>query len=383
LLSAGGDSMVLRCTECRYDIGIPLPELKKRAIYLDQFVFSAIFKLKGGGRPPLGQHEFYEQLEPLLRRVVLLQQAVLPHSDLHSSETIVFRDPRGLREAYEGIGGDASLKDSHDVEASQVFAYATAFRDGTEPVLQLTPEEVLDTRWNEWLPDIRISVNTDYSTFADGIRRNRDHGFAALKSLFDAWANEKPTFAQLVQQELKFGQHRRAAVTNLMRRIAQAHADLDFDEILYASMEPIWREFRLLLDFFREGQAEPEETMVVRRLNEFWDWPRLSEMPFNKISAYLFAAIGRRVAAGQRKFTRGVMNDIRAIAAYAPYMDAMFIDREMAELLSEEPLKSELSYRARIFSYANADAFLDYLRRLEAGASDEIRKYARRIYGVQ
>ena len=29
--------------------------------------------------------------------------------------------------------------------------------------------------------------------------------------------------------------------------------------------------------------------------------------------------------------TRGFMNDVRAISAYAPYVDAMFVDRECAD----------------------------------------------------
>lgn len=381
-LTVRGKAMALRCTECRYTINVPLPELNKATIYLDQFVFSAIFKMKGGGRTPLGKQGFYEELEPLLRRVVLLQQAILPHSDVHSSETIVFEDARGLREAYEGLGGDVSLKSTHDVEANQVFAYATAFRDGGEPVLQLTPDQILDTDWNEWLPEMRIALNTDYSVFAAGIRRDRDHGFAALKGVFDSWAHESPTFHDLLRRELRFGAHRRAALAHVMMRMAQAHADIDVDEILNASMEPIWREFRLLVSFFGGDKSEAGEAEAVRRVGECWDWPRFREMQFHKISAYLFAALGRRVAMGQKLFTRGIMNDIRAIAAYAPYVDAMFVDRECAELLNEEPLKSALSYRARIFSYSNADAFLDYLRALEANASDEVRGCAKRIYGV-
>jgi hypothetical protein len=381
LLSAGGDRMILRCTECRHTIHVPLPELNKKTIYLDQFVFSALFKLKGGGRPPIGQHEFYQELEPLLRRVVLLQQAILPHSDVHSSETIVFSDARGLREAYESLGEDVSLKDTHDIEINQVFAYAAAFRDEAEPQLNLVPDEVLDHGWNEWLPDMRITVNGDYSMFAEGIRRERDHGFAALKSLFENWANEKPSFGAVLRRELRLGAHKRSALAQVMARMTRAQGELNVDELLHASLEPIWREFRMLTDFFQTASPEGNEAGAVRRVGEFWDWPRFREMPFNQISANLFAGLGRRVAMGQRKFTRGIMNDIRTIAAYAPYVDAMFIDRECAELLSEEPLRSTLSYRAKIFSYSSAGAFLDYLRELDANASQEIRQYAQRIYG--
>ena len=55
------------------------------------------------------------------------------------------------------------------------------------------------------------------------------------------------------------------------------------------------------------------------------------------------------------------MNDVRAISTYAPYVDAMFVDRECAELLGEGRLRDELEYKARIFSFADTQAFIDYL----------------------
>lgn len=378
-LGAGRDVMTLRCTTCRYSHDEVLPEVDKAVIYLDQFVFSTIFKIKAGGQAPLGQADFYHELIPLLRRVVLLQQAILPHSDLHSNETIVFRDPRGLREAYEKIGGDFSLRNSRDVELNQILAFAQAFRDAAEPQLNLSPDEILQGTRNDWLPDMRISVNVNYDQFADGIRRNRDKGFAALGELVAAWADEKPPFRELLRRESQFGKHRRAALDEVMRRIATASVEATGMDMLDAIHEPVWQEFVLLRDFFGEGASEQDS---IRRVGEFWDWPRMKDMPFNRIFAYLFAAFGRRVTMGQRSFTRGLMTDFQAIAAYAPYVDAMFVDRECATLLGEGSLRKELQYRARVYSYANKYEFLAYLREIEARATGEVREYAARIYGL-
>ncbi len=106
-------------------------------------------------------------------------------------------------------------------------------------------------------------------------------------------------------------------------------------------------------------------------------------MPQNKISAYLFAAVSRRVAAGEKKIVdRGLLNDISAVSTYAPYMDAMFLDNRFAALLSEEPLATEMNYKVRIFSLKNKDAFLAYLSEIEENTPDEVRDLAARIYGV-
>jgi len=380
LLTAGGNVITLRCTTCRYSHGDALPPVDKATIYLDQFVFSAIFKIKTGGQAPNGHQSFYDELIPQLRHVVHLQQAILPHSDLHSNETLVYRDPRGLRDAYEHIGGNVSLRGSRDIEMDQVFAFARAFRDGNEPALNLAPDEILQGSRNDWLPDMLMSVNVDYSQFADGIRRERDKGFAALSEVVAAWADEKPSFRELLRRESQFGKHRRSALATVMQRMASASAVGDGMDLLYAALEPVWREFLLLRDFLREGASDKD---AMRRVGDFWDWPRLNEMPYNRIFAYLFAAFGKRVTMGQRKFTRGLMTDFQAIAAYAPYVDAMFIDRECALLLGEGELKHDLKYRARIFSYANKQDFLNYLHDLEDQATAEVRAYAERIYGIK
>lgn len=370
--------MVLRCSACRYSHNEELPAVEKATIYLDQFVFSNIFKIKTGRRAPLGHGDFYDELIPLLRRVVLLQQALLPHSDLHVSETIVFNNARDLREAYESIGGGAALRDSREIELDQVLAFAHAFRDGSEPLLALAPDEIIRGRRNDWLSDMRISVNSDYSNFADGIRRDRDSGFAALSQATSVWANEKPAFKQQLRLELQYGNHKRNALASLRRRISTVGDNDDAMEFLSITQAPAWQEFYVLLDFFGSGTPSIE---AERRVYDFWDWDRLSDMPCNRISAYLFAGLARRVGMGQRKLTPGMMTDFRAISTYGPYVDAMFIDRECALLLSEGELRHDLDYRARIFSYANKADFLAYLRGLEAQASAEVRYYADRIYG--
>ena len=80
-------------------------------------------------------------------------------------------------------------------------------------------------------------------------------------------------------------------------------------------------EHQLLRDaFIRAGHGEREAGREVVR---FWEWERLREVPHHRISSYLFAGLARRVVAGQRRVTRGFMNDVRAISAYAPYVEAI------------------------------------------------------------
>ena len=134
-LSAGRDRVTLRCTECRYSHSEALPEVDKHVIYLDQSIFSFLLQVEGGGRLPSGHEEWARELYRRIRRVVLLQQVVLPHSDVHRDETIVFHSPNELRAVYERIGGDVRLKDTLDVERMQMWEYAQAYIEQREPAL--------------------------------------------------------------------------------------------------------------------------------------------------------------------------------------------------------------------------------------------------------
>jgi hypothetical protein len=72
--------------------------------------------------------------------------------------------------------------------------------------------------------------------------------------------------------------------------------------------------------------------------------------PMHRIFAYLFAAFAWRISSGQRpKIKASLLNDFTAIATCAPYVDAMLVDKECAFLLKQGRLRSELSYKARIF----------------------------------
>lgn len=59
------------------------------------------------------------------------------------------------------------------------------------------------------------------------------------------------------------------------------------------------------------------------------------EIPFNDIASSLWASIAHQAAYGGRKKPpdRGMVSDIDMISTLLPYCDAMFIDREMFELL--------------------------------------------------
>ena len=107
-----------------------------------------------------------------------------------------------------------------------------------------------------------------------------------------------------------------------------------------------------------KGVIAPEDQLQQAE-HFLYSEPALSA-PENHLGALLFAALARRSASGQKRVpNRGTPNDIRFISAYLPYCEAMFVDNEFAQLLSEEPLATAVGdYPTRIFSTRSRNDFL-------------------------
>ena len=380
--SAGGHSIVWRCSRCQYRVDEPLADVDKNVIYIDQFVFSELFKLKAGTRREDKLTPFWKEVDTLLHRVVHLQQAVLPHSNIHHAETVVSAWPRELRESYEAMGGDIRFEDTSDVQMREIAEFASAYIEQRDPNFSVGVDDILRGERNKWLPNIRVVVGMDCSHFAAGTRLRRDSSGASINELMENWRAQSLGFDEVLTIELNSYHHSRIEALKAWRKnYERAEAADDMMAIMNQSMSPICRELSILDRLFKKAGI-PESSHDIAR-NSFWQWERNTEMPFGRILAYMLAALAGQVKAGRKKgVSAGFMNDVEAVAAYAPFVDAMFIDKECALLLTQGRPGRELDFRARIFSLTNRNEFLDYLRGLEMQADEEIRRHARIIYGL-
>src|SRR5207244_3372567 len=99
------------------------------------------------------------------------------------------------------------------------------------------------------------------------------------------------------------------------------------DEDDLAALEP---NMRLLMEikalFCKQGFSDQES---YRKTWEFLDSDALDNSPYVRISSLLFAMLARRAANRQKPPKKHPFVDVEMIAAYLPFCDAMFIDKEM------------------------------------------------------
>lgn len=381
-LSAGGDVLTRRCVKCRYFDSEALPELDKTVIYLDQFCFSEIHKHRNGQRRSDNLSLFWKQASDLLHEAVLAQQAILPHSNIHHDETIVSHFSQELKNTQEHVGGDIELLDTDEVQLGQVEVFAKAFVESTQPLPDLTVDRILKDNRNDWLPDIRVSVGMDWSSFADSKRLDRAISGKNIERLVKDWQNKRHGFDEVLEIEL--GAYFQSRIEALAWAVEKLGKEIEADDVFAGvnfAQSYISRETDILEHYFRKaGVADNDISLKIR---DFWQWPKNVEQPFGRMLAYLFASLAEQFKNDRKKIpTAGFMNDVRAISAYAPYVDAMFVDKECAQLLKHPKCKSDLKYRAKIFSLANREEFLDYLRSLIARTPTPVREFASIIYGI-
>lgn len=291
--------MTKRCKNCRATANVILPDLNKKAIYLDQFMFSLIYNVKNGGNLPIGHEVFAKEVYDRLRRCVLLQQIVLPHSDMHHDETTVFHSANDLRGLYEFFGGDIGLFDRKDVELAQTISFAEAFFDGKEPEISTNVGAISRDELNEWLPDMHVGVNVDYGQFAAGIREARNKTHVAMENLAESWRKAKPSFSQALEQELcSISASKQEALARWLNRAMSLNPDNPLSH-LESSTDPIFREYRALSGVLEKRGVEQDQQPGF--ILSFWEWEGIKTIPYHRISAYLFAAIARRVAMGEKR----------------------------------------------------------------------------------
>jgi hypothetical protein len=334
--------------------GLTLPTPDKAVIYLDQFAISNLFKAKQRG----DAGDYWSTLLEKVERAAALHQATFPRSSIHLDETIAFHSASDLQIFHETLG-DNEFVSVADVCAEQEWQFFVCYLEGKpRPTLSFSVDNILRDERNKWLGSIHVTAETDWSVIAPMIRRDRDNGERAMQELAQRWRRTKPTFEEALTTEFQ-------AYSEV--RIRQLRDAADFD--VFARFSAMRKEF--------EARGF-EKIEAAKEVVKFFQWPEMEHHPEHRNSAYLFAALARQYASNRKKPPSGIMNDIKAVAAYGPYVDAMFIDNHCAALVRE----AKLDMKAEIFSKSSGDAFAEYIDGLNGRASPEMRLFAQQRFGI-
>lgn len=126
----------------------------------------------------------------------------------------------------------------------------------------------------------------------------------------------------------------------------------------------------------------------MRTIFQFLVSDHFFQMPQLAISARIFAQLRHLARNGaysnREKATDklgGAIDDRRHVATYAPYCEAIFVDKAMASILLEPKVGVKSVYGTEVFSLNSLDEFHSWLDGIEAAASPEHFRDLESVYG--
>ena len=384
-----------RCRDCWHNQYFPLPKLRKKIIYLDQFVVSNLMKLDNPGlqrNDRLTKETFWTELLDLLLQLREMQLICCPNSGSHEAESRISLFNDELKKTYEALSGGIKFKSFHDISTDQIGELALAWSENREPQFDFDPRHVLTKDPDEWAERFYIVFGNNPFVIPAELQEARDEMESHISRLFrDVWAKENRTFRYWYDLERKEyqGHLRKAVIKSQQNRIQTMLAfrpgvEMSLEEMgkmMLSPAEALHEGLKHIMRFPRDGgERSPEERDRMEK--SFGDANRISEAPFVKLQALMYASLAMRAAGGQKELpNEGTNTDIETVAHLLPYCDAMLMDNGCRSLLLNVPMELRPVDAAKVFSPNVKEEFLAYLRSIRDGVTAEHVAVLREVYG--
>lgn len=367
-----------RCSSCFWPRGTerggvyPLPELRKKIIYLDQCAISDMMKAIN---PKTRAHRdgrvdpFWRQLFERLDSLCKFQLIICPDSDFHKHESLLSPFYKALHDLYEHLSHGVSFYDHETIHRFQVMRQLGIWlKDKREPEIDV--KSIVHGDLHCWQERYRITIGeSSRSALIDELRNNRDKVDEYLQPIFQRWQREtEKDFDYWYQQEIKANA---GVLVELYERQLKefAMASYGLKPFSLGAFMPnmATATFQGIKDVLQRHGIAKEQ--LNSKLGEFLRSEEFEETPHMKISSLLYAAMARKAASGRKKPpSKGFKNDVDIVSTLLPYCDAMFVDNEIRNFLSERPLRDRLKYKTKVFSFSNKEEFIQYLNDIKKAA---------------
>ncbi len=117
---------------------------------------------------------------------------------------------------------------------------------------------------------------------------------------------------------------------------------------------------------------------AARVIPSFFASKHFAGVPSQELSARLFSTFKKRVRQGAypnpekaREKLSGFLFDVQHAATYAPYCDAYFTDRFMADLLNDKLVDAEGTFGCKVFSVSKTAEFFGWLEDVKSRMTAE------------
>ena len=358
-----GGTLNRGCLSCKHFDRIPLPELDKKIVYLDQFFYSHAFR---------GGHPLFKEAKEKIQRLAYKQLLVAPYCNVHEDETQLCK-PEQREPLWKFIKQASAGHDfwpEYQVKENQLHRAFEAFLRGKPPAHRIERDDALPSDLNEWDDYLWIDVARPSADVAR-LREAKAASVKALLELLPTWKAKSSTFDADFRAEL-------ASVGNsylkLYAQYVQRMIEGEVDAFLHSPIDSM-----VVEKLMHYGSDHLTPPLRIQRIRAFFESEHFANVPVERISSELFAMLRLLVREGAfashekaMKHCKGYFYDVRFISTYAPYCDAMVVDKLMHRLATHPLIDLGKRFGTRFFSRRNWPEFLAYLDEIERGMNPEI-----------
>ena len=378
--SIGGvNSYSRECINCGHTEDYPLPKIRKKIIYLDQFVISNLVKLLDRdhkSHEAIKDDPFWEKLFVKLEEASRLQLIVCPDSFYHRDESIVGKnDFKLMRRLYEHLSGGKTLYSGLMIQDIQINEHFKNWLQNKKTIFNFDPQNICNEDLNEWTIGLGLTVNIPpLPGEIEKLISYNDLTKEQIKNIWTRWQTEKYfKFLDRIKEEtlglwkgmleeLKIFAEREAELER--KALSGEKYDIKIEDIFPPSTLRTLESLRRIAI----SLGVPEDKILETIGRYFNDPDSLLEIPRIHISSMMFAGLARLAQLGKKNPPKA-FTDVSFISSYLPYCDALFIDIESRTILNDTPKETPSNlrpdkYPAKIFSLRQKEEFLYYLDQL-------------------
>lgn len=355
-----GNEVLRGCGRCDYSLHIPLPETRKSVLYLDQPFFSGAFR---------GGDQRFVDLATKIQRLSAKQLLTSPRSFAHDAEAIQWTRGQELVEFIKRTSRGHEFEKGYRLEQHQILKGFKTWLEGGSTDYAIEQSEALTQRAHKWddylFVDIRRSLGDPQE-----VRGRKERSVQTLVSIFDEWRYTQSDFDQDVAAELaSIAKVYRDSYADYLVRVGSGDFGAMFTSPIFSMV--IERMRRLL-------PGDMDIGIQLRKCAEFFTTPHFASLPYQFIHSHACALLKDRVKNGAYanrdraiEAVGGFFYDLDHIAHYAPYCDAIAMDRSMADMMKDRRIDLSSRYGVKVFSLSNLSEFHAWLDEIEAEMSDE------------
>lgn len=285
-VNVSGNTLARGCLSCRHWVRIPLPQLNKQVLYLDQNFYSHAFR---------GRNKVFVEAKEKIQKLAYEQLLVSPYSGVHEDETHLWkpeqRDP--LWQFIKQTSAGHKFRQEYDVHQVQLHRAFEAFIKSEPPDHHIERRDAIPSEINSWDDYMWIDVN-GMTPDADRLRKGKAASVNGLLDLFPKWAASKTTFEEDVREELSGGSDSYIALyVDYVRRIANGDFAAHFDTTVNS---------RIVETLMYYGEQHLTPLLRMQRIKAFFASDHFANVPVERISAEFFALLRGMVRRGGLRF---------------------------------------------------------------------------------